>query len=220
MSFSLQSRAFSILLIGLAATGCTATTTPPDGLTRPAAQQLPVSAASYAAQTDSSFPIPAVDTASVNPENLRQQVNYRTPHPPGTIVVDTENRFVYLVQEDEKAMRYGVGVGREGLEFTGAASVGLKREWPHWTPTPNMIARQPDRYAQWAGGMKGGPDNPLGARALYLYKDGRDTLFRIHGTNEPHTIGQAVSSGCIRMMNQDIIDLYRRVPAGSKVVVI
>jgi lipoprotein-anchoring transpeptidase ErfK/SrfK len=116
-------------------------------------------------------------------------------------------------------MRYGVGVGREGLAFTGTAEIGGKAEWPHWTPTPDMIKREPKRYAKWAGGMDGGTDNPLGARALYLFKEGKDTLYRIHGTNEPNTIGHAVSAGCIRMMNQDVIDLYRRVPTKTKVVV-
>jgi lipoprotein-anchoring transpeptidase ErfK/SrfK len=121
--------------------------------------------------------------------------------------------------ENGKAMRYGVGVGREGLAFTGTAEIGRKAEWPHWTPTPDMIKREPKRYAKWAGGMDGGTDNPLGARALYLFKEGKDTLYRIHGTNEPNTIGHAVSAGCIRMMNQDVIDLYRRVPTKTKVVV-
>lgn len=219
MSLPNKSGALSALLIGLAVTGCTATTSTTTAVTRPLEQRFAANPA-YGAQSDGSFPVAAVDTSRVDPRNLRQQVNYPTPHPPGTIVVDTKNRFVYLIQEGGKAMRYGVGVGREGLAFTGTANIGHKREWPRWTPTPNMIAREPDRYARWSGGMDGGPSNPLGARALYLYKNGRDTLFRIHGTNEPHTIGHAVSSGCIRMMNQDVIDLYRRVPAGSKVVVI
>jgi lipoprotein-anchoring transpeptidase ErfK/SrfK len=125
-----------------------------------------------------------------------------------------------LVQENGKALRYGVGVGKAGLEFQGSASVQMKREWPRWTPTSDMIGRDPGRYAPWKTGMDGGSQNPLGARALYLFKDGKDTLYRIHGTNEPQTIGKAVSSGCIRMLNQDVIDLYGRVPRGSKVVVL
>ncbi|WP_408612824.1 L,D-transpeptidase [Bradyrhizobium symbiodeficiens] len=115
---------------------------------------------------------------------------------------------------------YGVGVGRAGMAWSGTANVAMKREWPRWTPTKDMIGREPDKYVKWARGMEGGTQNPLGARALYLFKDGKDTLYRIHGTNEPWSIGQAMSSGCIRMMNQDVIDLYRRVPSGAKVVVL
>lgn len=118
------------------------------------------------------------------------------------------------------AIRYGVGVGREGLAFAGTGTVRKKQEWPHWTPTSTMIAREPKRYAKWARGMDGGIGNPLGAQALYLFKDGKDTRYRIHGTTEPDSIGKAVSSGCIRMMNQDVIDLYSRVPLGTKVVVL
>lgn len=220
MNLSAKSGVFLALLTSLAVSGCNATTTTSRASIKPLEQQSLAANPSYAAQTDGAFPVSAVDASQVDPKNLRQQVSYRTPHPPGTIVVDTKNRFIYLVQEGGKALRYGVGVGREGLAFTGTADIGVKREWPRWTPTPNMIAREPERYLRWAGGMEGGPDNPLGSRALYLYKNGKDTLFRIHGTNEPHTIGHAVSSGCIRMMNQDVIDLYRRVPTGSKVVVI
>ncbi len=213
-----KSTVFSVVLLGVAVAGCA--TTAPRPTVRPAHHQKPMVRASYAAQTDGLFPVAAIDTSKINPRNIRQQVDYQTGEKPGTIVVDTGQRFVYLVQEGGKAMRYGVGVGREGLEFNGSATIGFKREWPRWTPTPNMIERQPDRYAQWSGGMEGGPANPLGARALYLVKDGKDTLYRIHGTNQPDSIGQAVSSGCIRMINQDVIDLYHRVPAGSKVVVI
>lgn len=166
------------------------------------------------------FHVPAVSLEDLRPHNLRQLVDYRTKETPGTIIVDPKHRFLYLVQEGGKALRYGVGVGREGLAWSGSANVATKRAWPNWTPTPDMIRREPGKYARWAGGMKGGADNPLGARALYLFKDGRDTLYRIHGTNEPETIGKAVSSGCIRMMNQDVIDLYRRVAAGAKVVVL
>lgn len=174
----------------------------------------------YGAPQGEKVPGVPVDVSMVDPKYLRQLVDYQTTEPSGTIVVDTKNRFVYLVQEGGKALRYGVGVGKEGLEFTGTANVGLKREWPRWTPTQDMIKREPEKYQQWAGGMEGGSTNPLGARALYLFKDGKDTLFRIHGTTEPGSIGQAVSSGCIRMMNQDVIDFYSRVPSGSKVVVL
>lgn len=212
-----RSGPFAAVLISLIAAGCTTTSS-----SIPAAREQArrTTVPGYEAQGAGKFQVAAVDTSLVDPKNLRQLVDYPSKEPPGTIVVDTGNRFVYLIQEGGKAMRYGVGVGREGLEFTGKANIAWKQEWPRWTPTPDMIKREPKRYTRWAGGMEGGPTNPLGARALYLFKNGKDTLFRIHGTNEPETIGQAVSSGCIRMMNQDVIDLYRRVPKGSKVVVI
>lgn len=176
-------------------------------------------AARYAKAQNEKFDVAAIDAADLRPQYVRQLVDYRGNEAPGTIVVDPRNRFLYFVMENGKALRYGVGVGKEGLEFTGKARIGRKATWPHWTPTPNMIRREPNRYRKWAGGMEGGATNPLGARALYLHKDGKDTLFRIHGTNEPDTIGHAVSSGCIRMLNQDVIDLYSRVPVGTNVVV-
>jgi lipoprotein-anchoring transpeptidase ErfK/SrfK len=165
------------------------------------------------------FEVDAVDLSEMDPKNLRQLVDYRTTQPPGTVVVDPHKRFLYLVMENGKALRYGVGVGKAGLEFSGTATIQDRKEWPHWTPTPDMIHRDPDRYQPWAKGMDGGAKNPLGARALYLFKDGKDTLYRIHGTTEPWSIGKAVSSGCIRMLNQNVIDLYNRVPKGAKVVV-
>jgi lipoprotein-anchoring transpeptidase ErfK/SrfK len=143
-------------------------------------------------------------------------VSYPTGEPPGTIVVDTQARHLYLVQGGGQAIRYGIGVGRQGFEWKGTARIGRKAEWPRWIPPKDMLRRRPDLPSE----MDGGLDNPLGARALYLFKGSRDTLFRIHGTNEPHTIGQAVSSGCIRMMNADAIDLYQRVSVGTKVVVL
>lgn len=221
MILSARSRALlAAAAISLALAGCT-TTSGPSSRGAPALDpQRAMAQATYAERTDEKFPVPAVDVMQMETRNIRRQVAYPTPHAPGTVIVDTKNRFIYLVQEDGKAMRYGVGVGQQGLAFKGNADIGLKREWPNWAPTPNMIARQPERYGPVAGGVKGGPENPLGARALYLYRNGKDTLFRIHGTNEPETIGQAMSSGCIRMMNQDVIDLYNRVPAGSKVVVL
>lgn len=139
---------------------------------------------------------------------------------PGTIVVDPKKHFLYLQLPYGKARRYGVGVGRAGLEFKGLAIVGRKAEWPSWTPTDNMIRREPKRYARFVKGVPGGPDNPLGSRALYLYKDGRDTYFRIHGTTEPASIGRSVSNGCIRMINEHVEDLYDRVNVGTKVVVL
>jgi lipoprotein-anchoring transpeptidase ErfK/SrfK len=139
---------------------------------------------------------------------------------PGTVVVDPRNRFLYLVEDSRFARRYGVGVGRAGLAFKGRAVVGRKAEWPWWRPTDNMIRRLPWKYARYAGGVPGGPRNPLGARALYLYRDGVDTMYRIHGTTEPWSIGRAVSNGCIRMINDHVIELYNRVPIGAPVVVI
>ena len=174
----------------------------------------------YAAVTDEPFPVEAVDPRDLKARNVRQLVDYPTKEPPGTLVVDPYRRFLYLVMEGGKAMRYAVGVGKAGFEFTGEATVARKASWPRWTPTPDMLRRDPERNGRWAGGMPGGERNPLGARALYLFKDGKDTLYRIHGTTEPWSIGEAVSSGCIRMLNQDVIDLYRRVPSGAKVVVL
>ena len=176
--------------------------------------------AMYAAIEGEAFPVKAADLKRVDPRYYRQEVAYPTQERPGTIVVDTMNRFLYLVQENGRAMRYGIGVGKAGLEFEGVGTVQYKRQWPRWTPTQDMIAREPERYGPLAGGMEPGVLNPLGPRALYLFKDGRDTLYRIHGTTEDWTIGKAVSSGCIRLLNQDIVDLYGRVPDGTRVVVL
>lgn len=174
----------------------------------------------YGPKQDGSVLIPAVDVSEIDPRFLRQSVAYTGPHMPGTIVVDPHERFLYLVQPGGRAMRYGIGVGKEGLEFKGDAIVQRAARWPRWTPTTSMIAREPQRYGPYSAGLPGGLENPLGARALYLYRNGRDTLYRLHGTNEPMTIGQAVSSGCIRLFNQDIIDLYNRTAIGSRVVVL
>ena len=144
-------------------------------------------------------------------EFQRQTVDYSGAHAPGTVIVDTPNKYLYLVQGGGKAIRYGIGVGRPGFEWAGIKSVTRKAEWPDWTPPVQMLKRRPDLPKF----MAGGPENPLGARALYL----GSSLYRIHGTNEPHTIGQAVSSGCIRMMNQDVTDLYSRVRVGTRVLV-
>ena len=139
---------------------------------------------------------------------------------PGTIVIDPRNRLLYLVEEPGTARRYSVGVGRAGLAFRGNAIIGRKAKWPSWRPTKNMIRRQPRKYARYARGVPGGPSNPLGARALYLYRSGKDTLYRIHGTNRPSSIGRAVSNGCIRMLNAHVKDLYNRVAIGAPVVVL
>lgn len=162
--------------------------------------------------------IPAADPEEMKTRNVRRLVADPTGQPPGTLVVHPKSRFLYPVQKNGKALRYGVG--REGLEFSGTARVGHKCEWPGWRPTDAMIAREPGKYRPWAVGMAGGADNLLSARAFYLFKEGKDTLYRIHGSNEPWSIGKAVSSGCIRMTNHDVIDLYRRVPGGARVVVL
>ncbi|MDS7597749.1 L,D-transpeptidase [Agrobacterium tumefaciens] len=172
----------------------------------------------YAAKPEEKFPLPAMHLDKVKPELRRQEVAFDTSHPAGTVVVDTPARRLYYVMGGGRAMRYGVGVGRQGLALKGDAYVGRKAEWPSWTPTANMMRRDP-RNLKFASGMPGGPNNPLGARALYLYRGGNDTMFRLHGTNQPQSIGHAMSSGCIRMLNHDIIDLYSRVPVGARVVV-
>ncbi len=154
------------------------------------------------------------------PEAFRPQVvTFRTAEKPGTIIIDGNQHFLYLVQPGGQAIRYGIGVGREGFGWAGMVRVGRTAEWPTWTPPAEMVARDANA-AKWAAGMPGGPDNPLGARALYLYEGDQDTIYRIHGTTEPWTIGLDVSSGCIRMNNDDITDLYSRVEVGAKVIVL
>jgi lipoprotein-anchoring transpeptidase ErfK/SrfK len=155
-------------------------------------------------------------SSGVPPQYQRQTVPYEAKYAAGTIVIDTANRYLYHVRGDGTATRYGVGVGRQGFLWKGQAYIGDKREWPGWTPPPAMRAREPWLPAH----MPGGPENPLGARAMYLYRGGADTLYRIHGTNQPETIGQALSSGCIRMLNADVEHLYEQVKRGTKVVVI
>ncbi|MGQ7791300.1 L,D-transpeptidase [Faunimonas sp. B44] len=164
------------------------------------------------------FPIEAVDLTRIDRKFWRQIVPDPTGEPAGTIVVDPDACFLWLVMEGGEAMRYGVGVGRDGFGWDGTATIARKAEWPTWTPPREMIAREPE-LIEWAKGMPGGPENPLGARALYLYQNGHDTLYRIHGTNEAWSIGRSVSSGCIRLLNAEVIDLYDRVPRGSRVVV-
>ena len=205
-----------IALLGSILAGCASR--PADLPVR--ALPAPGYAALYGAVPEERFPVPAADLSEIDEKFLRTLVPYATSERPGTIVVDTPNRFLYLVQENGMALRYGIGVGAEGMAWSGRARVGRKAEWPRWTPTAAMIRRDPIKNGPWAGGMPPGLDNPLGPRALYLHQNGRDTLYRIHGTNEPHTIGTSVSSGCIRMLNQDIIDLYRRIPVDSVVVVL
>lgn len=174
---------------------------------------------SYTSVRDAGYQLPTVPAYKVPKKYHRQRVRFDTDEKPGTIIVDTGAKFLYLVEGDGKAMRYGIGVGRDGFEWSGTARVGAKREWPRWTPPPEMIGRQPE-LIKYKNGMDPGLSNPLGARALYLYQGNKDTLFRIHGTNQPEYIGASISSGCIRMLNEDVIDLYNRVKMGTLVVVL
>ena len=164
---------------------------------------------------DQPFDIEIVDLRNIPPEYRRQVVAYSGQEQPGTLVVDARMRFLYDVIAPGRAVRYGIAVGRDGASWAGEAIVGRKAKWPNWTPTANMRRRNPKLPVQQAGG----PGNPLGARALYLYQGGRDTLYRIHGTNEPWSIGKAASSGCIRMLNEDVFELFGSVPLGTRVVV-
>jgi lipoprotein-anchoring transpeptidase ErfK/SrfK len=171
------------------------------------------------------FPVPAFDFRRVGPDYLRREVAYRGREPAGTIVVDPNARHLYFVQGGGRAIRYGVGVGRQGFAWSGTATVNSKQAWPDWYPPKEMIARDPKlarslTELQSGIGMHGGPRNPLGARALYLWQGNKDTLYRIHGTTEPWTIGTRASSGCIRMVNQDAMDLYNRTSVGAEVVVL
>ena len=154
---------------------------------------------------------PTPDEEQLSGAYEKQEVFFRTTEAPGTIVIDTKGRFLYLVQPNNRALRYGIGVGRDGFQWSGMQKISRKQEWPDWRPPPEMIERQPylPRF------MAGGPGNPLGARAMYLGQ----TVYRIHGTNQPQTIGHAVSSGCFRLVNEDVIDLYDRVPVGTRVII-
>lgn len=183
---------------------------------------MALASARYGAITSEPFAIPAIKDGSVRSDLLRQSVVYRTRHPRGSIVVDPMNRYLYFIEGGGRALRYGVGVGKAGFGWSGSARVGRKAQWPTWTPPAAMIERRPDLmpYSAANGGFPPGPNNPLGARALYLFKGSRDTLYRIHGTNEPWSIGQNMSSGCIRMLNHDVIDLYNRVSNGARVIVL
>lgn len=170
------------------------------------------------AESEIDFPIQPVNPRKIKKKFRRQSVDYDGFEAPGTIVVDPDNRFLYHVLDYGQATRYGVGVGRAGFEWAGNAVIGMKRRWPRWVPPREMVDRDPNAR-KWMNGQPGGPDNPLGARALYLYADGVDTLYRIHGTNDPSSIGKAMSSGCIRMLNEDAAHLYEFVEINSPVVV-
>jgi len=173
----------------------------------------------YSARQDGETVIPAVSPAYLNERNRRQWVEYSGPEPVGSLVVDPYARFLYHIYEPGRAMRFGIAVGREGRGFRGTATVLRREEYPYWTPTANMVRQEPEIYAALAAGLPGGLDNPLGARALYLYRDGVDTMYRIHGTMDPSSIGKATSAGCIRLFNQDIVDLFDESGLGMKVKV-
>ncbi len=190
------------------------TPAPPPSVPPPPQAYAPPGAPPGYVVVPAAFPVQphAVLPDDMDPRYLRQEVDYRSDEKPGTVIIDTPNKFLYLIEPHGKAIRYGIGVGRPGFTWAGVHKVSAKKEWPDWVPPAEMIERQPylPHY------MAGGPDNPLGARALYL----GSTLYRIHGSNEPWTIGQNVSSGCIRLRNADIIDLYDRVKVGATVVVL
>lgn len=192
--------------------------------TQPTTTTAPVDLGPYGARTDQGpsgepIEIHGVRPAYLTDRNRRQQVAYNGPEAAGTLVVDPYARFLYHVLGNGQAMRYGVAVGQAGKTFQGNATIGRKQAWPSWTPTANMVRTQPELYGPLKGGLSGGVDNPLGSRALYLYKGSRDTMYRIHGTMDPSSIGKATSAGCIRLFNQDIMDLFNDIPSGTQVKV-
>ena len=234
MKFHMSRRTF-LSAAGIAATGLAGCARLDTGPSAPGAMAAPAPVsgsnlsqplayyqAMYGPMQDGAFQLPAIPIDKVDPKFYRQVVADPTGERPGTIVVNTQERFLYLVMEGGQALRYGVGIGRQGFAWEGRAQVQWKQKWPKWTPPDDMIARQPElaKYSAANGGMPGGLDNPLGARALYMFEDGKDTLYRIHGSPEWWSIGKSVSSGCVRLMDQDIIDLYDRVPVHTPVHVI
>ncbi|NDR57237.1 L,D-transpeptidase [Aliiruegeria sabulilitoris] len=183
---------------------------------------LPAGASRALAQTATTSTTTS-ESFELHPQFKPQVVKIKKQFQPGEILILPRSHFLYFVFETGKAIRYGVGVGKAGLEFTGQATIDVKKEWPTWRPTDEMIERDPRSYAKFNGTdyvMPGGPSNPLGARALYLFQNGKDTYFRIHGTTAPESIGRSVSNGCIRMLNEHVIDLYNRVPLGTVVTVL
>lgn len=175
----------------------------------------------YAATNDDSHRLPNVPFQKIDPSFYRQRVENPTGEPEGVVVVDVASRFLYLTEIGGTAMRYGVGIGRAGFTWSGEGVIQWRRKWPRWTPPAEMIARQPElrKYSYANGGQAPGINNPLGARALYIFQNGKDTLYRLHGTKDWRSIGNAVSSGCVRLINQDVIDLYTRVPSKARILV-
>jgi lipoprotein-anchoring transpeptidase ErfK/SrfK len=173
----------------------------------------------YGPVPEEKFPIPAIDVKKVDPKYYRRKVQYASKEAPGTIIVDPAKHYVYRVEGDGTATRYGANVGRDGFRWSGDAYVGRKAEWATWTPPKEMIARQPEA-AKYAGGMPGGLNNPLGARTLYLYQNGVYTLYTIYASSHPESIGKGVTSGCVGLLSQDMIDLYPKTPVNTKVVVL
>lgn len=211
-------------LTGLALMALTACTPMPEAPASPAPEPVaavsPQTAARYGALDDGGHHIPAVPASLLTEDKARQQVDYWTDEAPGTIIVDPHARYLYQVEPGNRAMRYTVAVGAAGYGFAGAAHIPYQRNWPGWKPTENMIATQPELYGPVEKGLEGGIDNPMGARALYLHDDQGDTFYRIHGTMDPASIGQATSAGCIRLFNQDIIHLAARTDSMTRVVVL
>lgn len=221
--YAFSRRHFLLGASALALTGCVST-----GETkRPAAELAankvkPVVPPMYYAVWDEGYQIPEVDVSKIPEKFWRTEVDYLTDEKPGTVIVDTPNKYLYHVKPGGRATRYGIGVGKDGYAWSGRAKIAYKRKWPRWTPPDEMVARNPalEPYSIANGGMGPGLKNPLGSRAHYIHKDGRDTIYRIHGSPEYWTIGKSVSSGCIRMVNQDVMHLYDNVRDGSDIVVI
>lgn len=207
-------------MAGMSAMALAACSTTSRVIEQPAQPQFdPFYVNMYGPLPNEKFPVPAIDLRYLKPEYYRRVVDDPTGERPGTIVVDTASRYLYLVREGRQAIRYGAGIGRAGFEWSGRGYINHKREWPVWTPPSAMIQREP-HLEQWRNGQPGGLDNPLGARALYIFENGRDTIYRVHGSGEAWTIGDAVSSGCVRLLHHDVIDLYDRVSQGTPILVV
>lgn len=235
MSFLMPSsrRSFLYLAAAAAATALSGCTTVPSATASPAPKPaapppLPSGPPSdsemetrYAALVDDGHQLPAVPYKEIDPVFYRQRVENTTGELAGVVVVDVPNRFLYVTEHGGTAMRYGVGIGRAGFSWQGEGVIHWRQKWPRWKAPADMIARQPElaKYSVESGGQEPGPDNALGARALYIFQDGKDTLYRLHGSKDWRSIGKAASSGCIRLINQDVIDLYTRVPAKARIVV-
>jgi lipoprotein-anchoring transpeptidase ErfK/SrfK len=219
---------FGLASLALPLAGCT--TSLPNGARapRPDVARRPVAVPTfdelqmmYGPVEDGGFSLPAVPFEKIDPVYYRQRVYDPTGETPGTVVVDTPSHLLYVVEPGGTAMRYGVGIGREGFAWQGEGVIQWRKAWPHWKPPNEMVARQPE-LAKWSianGGMPPGLQNPLGARALYIFQNGEDTLYRLHGNPDWTSIGRSVSSGCVRLINQDVIDLYSRVPGKARIVV-